>query len=247
MTRQGRAQSIVATLFVLGICQGFLIPERGQVPVTILSDHRLLPTTSASQRLLGVLRQASTAISRSRESNDNDDDSSFSARHFRRREQRKDVVIIGSGLAGLSTALYLTQLDPDRHVTIYDREEIQTTSIEGKNVASFAAAGMLAPQSERLPKGDLLDLCVASRGMFRDFKTLVESLAKESGEEGFIYLPPRDEKNHDLEPWDVGYVSTGGFLAPAFAGDNVATWAPPDESGTATWLAATQVREHEPY
>eukprot|EP00977_Amphora_coffeiformis_P009021 scaffold2043_cov166-Amphora_coffeaeformis.AAC.20 len=173
------------------------------------------------------------------------EDTSFSSRHAKRRSQHKDVVIVGSGLAGLSAALYLSQVDPSRHVTIYEREPIQTKS-EGKNVASFAAAGMLAPQSERLPKGDLLDLCLASRRMFPDFCSLVESLAKESGEEGRVYLP-KDEVAKDLNPWEVGYVSTGGFLAPAFAGDSVATWAPPDEGGTATWLDATQVRELEPY
>ena len=148
-------------------------------------------------------------------------------------------------MAGLSAALYLSQLDPSRHITIYERETIQTKS-DGKNVASFAAAGMLAPQSERLPKGDLLDICLASRRMFPDFCSLVESLAKESGEEGRVYLP-KDEIATNLNPWEVGYVSTGGFLAPAFAGDSVATWAPPDEGGTATWLDATQVRELEPY
>ena len=36
--------------------------------------------------------------------------------------QNKDVVIIGGGLAGLSAALYLSQLDPDRHITILERE-----------------------------------------------------------------------------------------------------------------------------
>jgi thiazole synthase len=112
-------------------------------------------------------------------------------------------------------------------------------------VASFAAAGMLAPQSERLPKGDLLDLCVASRRMYADFCGLIESLAKESGEEGAPYLPTDD--NTEMEPWEVGYVSSGGFLAPALAGDSVATWAPPDESGTATWLDSMQVRELEPH
>ena len=41
-------------------------------------------------------------------------------------------------------------------------------------------------------------------------------------------------------------MASGGFLAPAFAGDSVATWAPPDDSGSAIWLDAVQVRELEP-
>ena len=49
-----------------------------------------------------------------------------------------------------------------------------------------------------------------------------------------------------LEPWEVGFHSTGGFLAPAFAGDAVATWSPQPGSGTAYWLDEVQVRELEP-
>lgn len=158
--------------------------------------------------------------------------STFSLSTSSKKTQNKDVVVIGGGLAGLSAALYLSQLDPNRHVTIFEREEEQTAT----TVASFAAAGMLAPQSERLPQGPLLDLCVASRQCYRDFVDLVEGLAEEAGEDGQKYLTHGDGK--------VGYVASGGFLAPAFAGDSVATWSPPDS--TAKWLDATQVRELEP-
>jgi len=43
-----------------------------------------------------------------------------------------------------------------------------------------------------------------------------------------------------MEPWEVGFHATGGFLAPAFAGDSVATWAPPEGSGSARWLDEIQ-------
>ena len=103
--------------------------------------------------------------------------------------------------------------------------------------------------------------------MFPDFAAMVESLAQEAGEEGLQYLPSSktteassssSSSSSSLEPWNIGYVASGGFLAPAFAGDNVATWAPPeydneDDDGTTTtksssavWLDATQVRELEP-
>ena len=232
-------QRILLGCLLAVCCKGFLV-QNGRVKTRQQHRHRPLRFLRYSSSMVG-LRSTSPALSSS------NDDSSFSTRHLTRHQQHKDVVIIGSGLAGLSAALYLSQIDPTRQVTIYEREPVQTKS-DGKNVASFAAAGMLAPQSERLPKGDLLDLCLASRRMFPDFCALVESLAKQSGEEGEIYLTnDNGEKNSGMEPWDVGYVSTGGFLAPAFAGDSVATWAPPDESGTATWLDATQVRELEPY
>ena len=164
----------------------------------------------------------------------------------RRRQLNKDVVIIGGGLAGLSAALYLSQIDPDRHITILDKEDIVDN--EKTTVSSFAAAGMLAPQSERLPKGQYLDLCLASKRMFPEFANLVESMAQEAGEEGRPYLIQDNDEHSTLEPWNIGYVASGGFLAPAFAGDNVATWAPPEDSkGTATWLDAIQVRELEPH
>jgi thiazole synthase len=154
-------------------------------------------------------------------------------------------VIVGGGLAGLSVALYLTQLDPSRHITILEKEDYLATN-KKTSVASFAAAGMLAPQSERLPKGDYLDLCLASKRMYPDFTDLVETLARDAGDEGAPYLWSSTGESSGLEPWNIGYVASGGFLAPAFAGDIVATWAPPEDSGASTWLDATQVRELEP-
>lgn len=167
------------------------------------------------------------------------------------RTQHRDVVIVGGALAGLSAAIYLSQIDPSRHITIIDRDDY-TKQVSSKTaVASMAAAGMLAPSSERLPKGYLLDLCHASRRMYRDFCEMVETMAKDSGDEGAPYLAEAaSDNNENLQPWNVGYVASGGFLAPAFAGDAVATWAPPEnDDGTpssAVWLDSIQVRELEP-
>lgn len=160
---------------------------------------------------------------------------------------RKDVLIIGGGLAGLSIALSLAQ--SGREVTLLEKND-QNTQYSKSNVAgSFAAAGMLAPQSERLPMGPLLDLCLQSREIYVDFVQNVESLARNAGQEGKAYLY-RDghpeakviDKNgeNSMEPWEVGFQATGGFLAPAFAGDSVATWAPPPGGGVAYWLDEIQ-------
>lgn len=157
--------------------------------------------------------------------------------------QKHDVVIVGGALAGLSVAFYLRQMDPTCSVCIVDREDADALS-QKQPVASFAAAGMLAPQSERLPPGPLLDLCMASRQMYPSFCQQVEAFAKEWG---VANHHSNDTVNESSEnPWSVGYMVTGGFLAPAFAGDAVATWAPPDDAGSAIWLDALQVREFEP-
>ena len=97
-------------------------------------------------------------------------------------------------------------------------------------------------------------LLVAVR-MYPDFVEGVEDWAKNCGKEGEKYLWKDQAENSEedasikgkkLQPWEVGFTAAGGFLAPAFAGDSVATWAPPSQSGTARWLDAVQVRELEP-
>ncbi|GMH87251.1 hypothetical protein TrVE_jg2211 [Triparma verrucosa] len=105
----------------------------------------------------------------------------------------------------------------NRQVTVISRDTEST-------IASYAAAGMLAPQSERLPKGPLLDLCLSSRSSYSTFVSSLESLTSLS----------------------VGYRSNGGFIAPAFSGDSVSNFSPTKESGKAQWLDSIQVRELEP-
>jgi hypothetical protein len=158
----------------------------------------------------------------------------------------KDIVIVGSGLAGLSAALHIVT-NSDRQVTILDKED-PMEQLKKTTAGSFAAAGMLAPHSERLPSGPLLDLCLESREMYTDFVQLIESITKNCSSESSKYLWNSSEgRNSGIEPWEVGYAATGGFLAPAFAGDSVATWSPPPKvQQTAVWLDEIQVHEMEP-
>jgi glycine oxidase ThiO len=67
-----------------------------------------------------------------------------------------DVLVIGGGIIGLATAISLSQRGAN--VTIVERD------ICGRG-ATWAAAGMLAPEAERL-EGDLLSFGVRSRDMY---------------------------------------------------------------------------------
>lgn len=132
---------------------------------------------------------------------------------------KKDVVVIGGGLAGLSTALELAKRG--RQVTVLSRDRGEA--------AAEAAGGMIAPQSERLESGPYLDLCLRSRSMYADWVESIETIAG---------LGEEDGKAATTHFW-----STGGFLNPAFEGDAVHTWNPPPEGGKAHWLERDQVSE----
>ena len=196
--------------------------------VCAIALHEALAFQSLVAKPATVSRKASALTPRNRQSSSQrslhgvmlssslDSTSSYSSSTRRRRRQlNKDVVIIGGGLAGLSAAMYLSQIDPDRHITILDKEDILRQEGTKTAVSSFAAAGMLAPQSERLPKGRYLDLCMESKRMFPDFADLVECMAQEAGEEGEPYLTedPSDSNNK----WNLGILDMwprAGFWHP---------------------------------
>lgn len=75
-----------------------------------------------------------------------------------------DVLVVGGGLAGLSTALELAQRGA----------KVMVVSRDGQESASLAAGGMLAPQAERLTAGAYLDLCLQSRNMYPEWAAMLE-------------------------------------------------------------------------
>jgi glycine oxidase len=79
-----------------------------------------------------------------------------------------DVLVVGGGVIGLTIARDLSR---DRSVLIIDR------GLTGEGT-SWAAAGMLSPQSEADEDGAFFRLCLASSGMFRQF---ADDLQSESG------------------------------------------------------------------
>lgn len=132
---------------------------------------------------------------------------------------QKDVVVIGGGLAGLSTALELAKRG--RQVTVVSRNRAEA--------AAEAAGGMIAPQAERLQSGSYLDLCLKSRAMYAEWVRSIEAIAGTGGEK-------------DGEKAETHFWSSGGFLSPAFEGDAVHMWSPPREGGQAHWIDRDQVR-----
>ncbi|CAM9576728.1 unnamed protein product [Scytosiphon promiscuus] len=138
---------------------------------------------------------------------------------------KKDVVVIGGGLAGLSTALELAKRG--RQVTVVSRNRAEA--------AAEAAGGMIAPQAERLESGPYLDLCLTSREMYAEWVTSMEAIAGTGtgGEKG--------SGKHEAHFW-----SSGGFMSPAFDGDAVHVWSPPPEGGQAYWIERDQALEMEP-
>lgn len=71
-----------------------------------------------------------------------------------------DVVIVGAGVIGLATAFELAGRGAS--VRLYDRDE------PGR-AASWAAAGMLAPHTERVIDEDLLAMCARSLELYPEF------------------------------------------------------------------------------
>lgn len=80
-----------------------------------------------------------------------------------------DVVIVGAGIIGCATARALAR--EGRSVLVVDRED------PGRH-ASWAAAGMLAPQAEADRQDDFLDLLLLARSRFPD---LAAELKDETG------------------------------------------------------------------
>jgi glycine oxidase len=103
-----------------------------------------------------------------------------------------DVVVIGGGVIGLAVARELAQ---DESVLLLERG----TPGEG---TSWAAAGMLSPQSEADDAGPFFQLSLAGLRMYKDF---VRHLEEESGvdpeyiHDGVLVLAPSEKDFHTLQ------------------------------------------------
>jgi thiazole synthase len=78
----------------------------------------------------------------------------------------QDFLIIGGGIIGLSIALELRCRGA----------EVTIISSSFPQAATHAAAGMLAPQAERLPPGAMQELCFLSRSLYADWTAKIEQI-----------------------------------------------------------------------
>jgi glycine oxidase ThiO len=121
------------------------------------------------------------------------------------------VVVIGGGVMGLSIALALH----DRGLMV---RVLSRSLSEG---ASWAAAGMLAPQAEGLPQGEMLDLCIRSRDLYPLWIERLEAIAQQS----------------------AGYWASG-ILAPAL--NHLQTAAKEFNHPPADWIDRSLILSHQP-
>jgi glycine oxidase len=122
-----------------------------------------------------------------------------------------EIVILGGGIIGLSLAVELKLRGAS--VTVISRD-IQES-------AARVAAGMIAPQAERIPPGPMLELCLRSRDLYPEWTRKLESIT-------------------GLE---TGYWQCG-ILAPVYEANRLDT-APCTSELPARWLDYQAIRDFQ--
>ena len=124
-----------------------------------------------------------------------------------------DVLIVGGGIIGASIALRLAQAGLG--VTVLDR------GAPGSG-ASSAAAGMLAPQGERVQPRSFAELCVASRRLYPDFAAEVQELSGQAvgyRSDGTLLVALNPEQENELSTVALEQAAQGFSLQPLDAAE----------------------------
>src|SRR6185436_16419220 len=98
-----------------------------------------------------------------------------------------DVIIVGGGVIGLAAARELALLG--RSVLVLDRGN-------PRDATSWAAAGMLAPQSEADAPSPFFDLCLASARLYRQWAAHLHEesdVDPDYSDPGLIFLASSEE------------------------------------------------------
>jgi len=123
----------------------------------------------------------------------------------------RDVIVVGGGVIGLSIA----------HAIASDGKSVLVLDPgQSSDAASWAAAGMLAPQSEADAPNPLFDLCSAS---LRTYRNWTQQLHEQSGvdpeyqESGLLYLAESNDELNVLKrrmPWQKAAGFDSELLTP---------------------------------
>jgi glycine oxidase len=118
--------------------------------------------------------------------------------------RQPDVIVIGAGIIGSSIALRLAQAG--LRVSVLDRGE-------PGGEASSAAAGMIAPQGEKLEPEAFSDLCWNSHSLYPQFAAEIEELSGTPvgyRQDGSLLVARDEEEARELEGI-AGAPAHGGF------------------------------------
>ena len=140
-----------------------------------------------------------------------------------------DAIVIGGGIIGCSIALKLAQ--SGLSVTVFERGR-------AGQEASWAAAGMLSPQTDAIQRSPFFDLGMASRGMYREFSEGIRELSgidPEYKDDGILCVAMTDEEAAEMVKWSSWQKEHGlpaSYVGPDRAFDLEASISPNARAAT---------------